>query len=304
MFFIGHQKIIKLLDKNLNKGKVAQAYLFSGPESVGKFTLAKLYAESLIKGTADILQNMKAQKESSGVLDLIIIEPEKEEKRGIIKEKNIKIEQIRAAQNDMLLFPYSGKYKVLIINNAQQMTISAQNSLLKTLEEPNSTSVIILVTHEPLRILPTLRSRCQNILFSLLSNEEIFHGLKDISDKLANEIISLSLGRPGVALELKNKKDEFVFRQEALLDLKHLSSMSLNSKFDLAEKLSKNIQETTRRMELWIWAIRLEMLKDGLPQKNIGAGYQQIEMIEKSLLTLQQTNASGRLVLENLLMNL
>ena len=84
--FIGHQKIVSLLEKSLKKGKIAQAYLFVGPESVGKFTLAKDFSEKIIDG-------------ESPSLDLIIIEPEIEtNKKGIVKEKEIKIEKIKEAQ--------------------------------------------------------------------------------------------------------------------------------------------------------------------------------------------------------------
>jgi DNA polymerase III subunit delta' len=295
--FIGHKKIINLLERSLKRGKTSQAYLFSGPEAVGKFTLAKIFAEALIKDSTTILRNMKVRDNISGLFDLIIIEPEREEKKGVIKEKDIKIEQIREAQKKLLLFPHSGKYKALIINNAHRMTISAQNSLLKALEEPNSTSVIILVAHDHSKVLPTLRSRCQAINFALVAEEEI-------AREIGSELAFLSLGRPGAVIGLDEKKEGALLRRESIQELKNITSMTLNQKLAMAEELSKNIFETAKKMELWVWFIRLEALKKGGSKKHLDAGFKRIEMIEKSLATLENTNASGRLVLENLLINL
>ncbi len=297
--FIGHQKIINLLERNLRKGKMAQAYLFSGPESVGKFTLAKIFSESLIKGDSSILRNTKARNSIGGLLDLMIIEPKREEKRGITKEKDIKIEQIREAQKNLLLFPYSGKYKVLIINNAHRMTISAQNSLLKILEEPNNTSIIILVTYEAGNILPTLRSRCQKINFSLVDNRKIIEGLEKNGKKSSREITGLLLGRPGVAIELNENRKKLANWREAIINLEKIPSLGINDRLNMAEKMSKNMPENIKNLELWIWTLHFQGEK--------GAGmdnFRRIELIENAILMATENNANGRLILENLMLNL
>lgn len=300
--FIGHQKIINLLDRSLKKGKIAQAYLFSGPESVGKFTLATLFAECLIKATdttllySNVVQVREIGKDN--LLDLIIIEPEKEEKKRVVKEKDIKIEQIREAQKFLLTYPVRGKYKVLIINNAQRMTEAAQNSLLKILEEPNSTSIIILVTHESAKILPTLRSRCQKINFSLVSDGEIKKGLRALGIKTSGEVADLTLGKPGTAIILSQdgvKLDEW---RKSVMDLGKLPGLSVNQRLELAGELSKNIVEAVKKLELWIWTLRFRGIS-GASRDD----FRRIELIEESISIITQTNANSRLVLENLLMN-
>lgn len=299
MYIIGHHKIINLLERSIEKGKIAQAYLFSGPESVGKFTLAKIFSESLIKKEASKLRNMEARDNMSGLLDLIIVEPEREEKRGITKENDIKIEQIREAQKSLLLFPYSGKNKVLIVNDAHRMTISAQNSLLKILEEPNSTSVIILITHEAGKILPTLKSRCQKINFSLVDNEEIIEGLEKNGKITSQEIAGLLLGRPGIAIELSEDGKKLASWREAVINFEKIPTLGINDRLSMAEKMSKNMSDSIKNLELWIWTLHFQGKKEDDMDN-----FRRIELIENAILIATENNASGRLILENLMLNL
>ncbi|MFH0969050.1 MAG: AAA family ATPase [Patescibacteria group bacterium] len=292
--FIGNQKIVQFLSKVAGSNKIAQAYLFSGPERVGKFTLAKIFAKSLIQRKPSKLEN-----DNKNIPDLIIIEPEVEEKKGVIKEKDIKIEKIREIQKDLALFPYSGKFKVLIINNAHRMTVSAQNALLKILEEPNETSVIILITHEESKILPTIKSRCQKLSFSLASAEEIVNIVSD--SKEAKKLAVFSMGRPGLALEIKENKDIFDLRNEHLNCLNRFHSMGINERFNLSEKLSSNISELINFLEFWVWIIRIEALKRG---ERKFFNFQTIEKIGKSLEIIKNTNANVRLVIENLFLEI
>lgn len=297
---IGHQKIINLLDRSVKKGKIAQSYLFSGPESAGKFTLAKIFARALIENKGD-WSDWGNKGDGENAVDLMVVEPEKEEKKGVVKEKEIKIEQIREARKNLLLFPYSGKYKVLIINNAHRMSESAQNSLLKILEEPNSTSIIILVTHEKKRILPTIQSRCQKINFSLVSEKDIEEGLEKKKLKFSNEFAVLSLGRPGIAISLCEDSRKLKLWQETLFDLDNLPKLDLNQRLEKAEELSKNTPEAIKKLELWIWTLRSKsLLSENRPKEY----FKQIEMIENSISDISRTNASSRLILENLLINL
>jgi DNA polymerase III subunit delta' len=296
MNLIGHQKIINLLERSVKNSNIAQAYLFSGPEAAGKFTLAKIFAKGIIAGS-----DFSETSDGNNPLDLIIIEPEKEEKRGVIKEKDIKIEEIREAQKSLLIYPYAGKYKVLIINNAHRMNESAQNSLLKILEEPNNTSIIILVTHEPKRILSTIKSRSQKIIFSLVGQGDMRAGLENNGLKASQQLINLSLGRPGIAIELSQDENKLKERIEIIESLGKIMSLGINERLDMAEKFSKNVSETINNLELWIWILHA----GALGEKNKALeNFRLVELIEESIATLTRTNASSRLVLENLLINL
>lgn len=133
--FIGNTKAVKLLEKSMRNSRISHAYLFSGPENVGKLALAKIFSRGLILGKPlDLEINGKKNP-----FDMVILSPEIEEKKGITKEKDIKIENIRNLQKELSLFPYEGKYKILIVDNAHKLTVSSQNALLKILEEPNET---------------------------------------------------------------------------------------------------------------------------------------------------------------------
>ncbi len=297
---IGNSKAVNLLNKAIENNKISQAYLFSGPESVGKFALAKIFANSIIS-EKNIFKNdtMSPSKKEKSELDLIIIEPEIEEKKGIKKEKDIKIEQIRNAQKDLILYPYSGKKKVLIINNAHRMTVSAQNALLKSLEEPNKTSVIILVTHNDQAIISTIKSRCQKINFILADEEELKKILKDEKNK---EIVEFSMGRPGLALKMKENKEEFDARKKDFEEIKKFSSLGINERFSLAEKMAVNLAETIKKLDFWIWIIRLESRKKR--QRKDFFNFKTIEKIEKALETIKRTNANAKLVIENLFLEI
>ncbi len=297
---VGHSKIIELLERIIGKNNISHAYLFSGPESVGKFTLAKIFARNIISGTKlPLLPSGKSADVGNDNLipDLVILEPEVEEKRGITKERDIKIEKVREIQKNLSLFPYKGKYKVLIVNNAHKMTEESQNALLKTLEEPNATSIIILVAHEEGKILPTVKSRCQKIKFNLVSDDEIKKNLSSAAPATLEQLISLSLGRPGLAVRMIKDKEEFNLRRDALEKLKSLPKAGINQRLKIAEELSKNISETVKKMELWIWALHAPALKDTRLFKIIGK-------MDESLNEIKNTNANAKLVLENLLLNL
>jgi len=161
MNFVGNKKTFDFLNKSLEKETVNHAYLFSGPEQVGKFTLAKMFGRAIILSLKQI--EFVDAIDPTASLDLLVLEPEVEEKKGITKRKAIPTEKIRDVQQELSLYPYHGKKKVLVINDAHMLTTGAQNALLKTLEEPASTSMIILVTHEQGRLLPTIVSRCQKL---------------------------------------------------------------------------------------------------------------------------------------------
>ncbi|MFA5777031.1 MAG: AAA family ATPase [Parcubacteria group bacterium] len=301
MNFIGNAKAVKLSNKAIENRKISQAYLFSGPEGVGKFTLAKIFANSVIS-ERNIFKNdvLSLAGKEEDELDLATIEPEIEEKKGVKKEKDIKIEKIREAQKDLALYPYSGKKKVLIINNAHRMTVSAQNALLKSLEEPNETSIIILVTHNDSKIISTIKSRCQKINFSLADLKEIkkmFDG--DID---SNDLVTFSMGRPGLALKMKENKEEFDARKKELEHIKRFPDIGVNERFKLAEKMSSDTMNAIKKFEFWMWIIRLEALRSNNAKGFFSFGT--IERIEKSLEIIKSTNANARLVLENLFLEI
>ena len=293
MDFIGNQKSVSLLQRSLKNGQVNHAYIFSGPEHVGKFTLAKMFALSAISGTEMNLDINDFDKDA--LLDLILVSPEIIEKKGISKQRDISIESIRDAKQSLSSFPYYGKYKIMIIDDAHKLNISAQNALLKILEEPNSTTMIILVTHEIDRILPTLQSRSQMVNFGLVNDI-------DMQKSFSENVVSFSAGRPGIASLISYDENELAFRAEAINEFKKVVRGSLNERFLLAEEFSKDIVKTLDKLNIWMWEMRKNALVvDDNQRSKI---YASMEKIQKSMEMLKRTNASSRLVLETLFMDI
>lgn len=279
MEFIGHQKIKDFFAKSIASHKLAQAYLFSGPKSVGKFTLAFNLANELTGGS-----NEKFNPDIS-----VVAFPE---------EGEVKVADIRELRRKLNLSSYSGKYKVAIIDGAEKMNPSAQNALLKTLEEPPEKVILILVAENPDELLPTIVSRCQNKKFSLVSSAEIE---KIIPEELNNkkEIIFWSLGRPGLAVKLMNNPEELKQRKEILIELENLFSQNVTEKMVLAESISR-APDLAEKMNWWLVALRnnLVLKRDlAVPKEKI---LRLMNEICRGVKIIQKTNSNPRLMLENL----
>ncbi|NIM90326.1 MAG: DNA polymerase III subunit delta' [Candidatus Aminicenantes bacterium] len=164
----GNSRVKKILQKALRKGRMPNSLLFSGPEGVGKGDTALVLAKSLNceEREDDACEVCPSCKAISGgkFPDVMAISAEGEV---------IKIEQIRFLKQTAYLRPMVGKKRVFIVNEAERMTEEAANSFLKILEEPPNFAHIILVTHNPYLILPTIKSRCQVLSFSAVSREEM-----------------------------------------------------------------------------------------------------------------------------------
>ncbi len=300
MDFVGNKKTVSFLQKSLERGALNHAYIFAGPQGVGKTTLAKMFAQAAIAGRQLDLDVAFQDKEA--LLDLILIEPETVEKKGVIKTRDISIEAVRDAQQKLSLFPYHGKYKVLIVRDAHRLNNSAQNALLKLLEEPNQTSMLILVTSELDKILPTVQSRCEKISFSLVTQIELslaFSGEKNF----ATDIPILAMGRPAIAKLMLENEEQLELRRQQWQQLEKLRKGSLNEKMLLAEEFSKDVRKALDTFNAWIWLLRTDALSnsdDGVRNKT----YATIEKIQQSMTLLKSTNANSRLLLEVLFMDI
>lgn len=291
--FIGNTKAVKLLEKSMRNSRISHAYLFSGPENVGKLALAKIFSRGLILGKPlDLEINGKKNP-----FDMVILSPEIEEKKGITKEKDIKIENIRNLQKELSLFPYEGKYKILIVDNAHKLTVSSQNALLKILEEPNETSIIILVTHEESKIIPTIKSRCQKVNFSLVGVEEIKKNFE-----VNKELILFSMGKPGLIFGMMKNPEELEMRKKNLEIINSFSGLGVNKRFEIAENLAQNLAQGIKILEFWVWVVRNNIFEN--PGREDFFSFKTIEKMEKTMDTLKNTNANARLAIESLFLEI
>lgn len=285
---IGHQKIIKFLEKSIERKATSTAYLFLGSEHLGKFMVALDFAEKI---TGALGQEINP--------DIIIIRPTVEEKNGILKKKDIKVEQIRDLQKDLSRTPYFGKCKVAIIDDAERLTIAAQNALLKTLEEPDEKSILILAAHNQEKILPTIRSRAVVKNFNAVSGEEIARALP--AGKMSSAATFWSLGRPGLALELSKNSEDLQLLEKSKDEFAKLFTSNLAEKFVVAESLSQDTQKIKEQLESWTILLRQNIKAGGsFLQVSQEKTLEIIEKIAESLQLIRDTNSNARVVLENL----
>jgi DNA polymerase-3 subunit delta' len=168
---LGQDQAIQIITRALKNKGTSHAYLFYGPESVGKNLTAVAFAKALnceesIPGDFCDTCSTCTKIDRKIHPDFFHVEPIKSS--ATAREGVIKVEEIRDLQKKMSFLPYEGKTKVAIIDTAENMNPQAANSFLKTLEEPPSSTVIILVAHNPFKLFPTIISRCQGVRFNPL----------------------------------------------------------------------------------------------------------------------------------------
>ncbi len=286
MDIIGHQKQLTLLEKSIKRENVAQAYLFTGPENVGKFTVALDFAQRLTGNGKGLNPN------------LYILKPEVDEDTK--KKKEIKIEGIKDLQHWQGLSSFENSFKVAIIDDAQKMNRTAQNALLKTLEEARPNTVAILVTQDEKKILPTVISRCHRMRFGNVSDEELKQGS---SGEINKDVLFWSIGKPGLFKKLSEDDEEINFRRQVLAEFKEILSKNANERMKLAEVLVDDQEMAIKKMNLWLVIIRESIVSENFNEDLSDRKIDWLEKIEKSLNLITTTNANVKMVLENLLIS-
>jgi len=241
---LGHEKQIAYLRSILDSGHCGQAYCFTGMKGLGKATLAKEFSALLL--------GLEPSKLHTSTNVTIVGE-------GINNqdESSISVDEIRELRSTLSLSTLGGGRKIAIIDNADAMTKSAQNALLKTLEEPSKDTVIILIAHNPQNLLETIRSRVATISFHSLPIVEIAGELKDrltLSQDRADFLAQLSMGRPGVAFACIDEQTCTELETDANEALEFLQS-PLYKRMVLVEKITKQKdgreQKVQSMIELW-----------------------------------------------------
>lgn len=211
---IGNEKVKELLNKTINSNNVLHSYLFVGIDGIGKSLFAKEFAKMILcNGITKPCSKCKSciEFDNNNNPDFMTVENE---------EKSIKIEQIRYLNAKISEKPISSDRKVYIINNADTMTTEAQNSLLKTLEEPPEYACIILITSNESKLLNTIKSRCIKVSFNKISNEEFEQYIDQNSDKnISKNMISFYDGSIGKALKIQQNKDEYLKIEELIKNM-------------------------------------------------------------------------------------
>lgn len=230
---IGHERQKEILNRALASGRLAHAYLFSGPDGIGKRLMAMALARAIVckeqRGCGNCLACRKIDHQNHP--DLHILEPD---------GKAIKIEQIRGFQRELNLKPLESPRKICMIEQADVMTVGAANALLKTLEEPRGDTLLVLLSSQPNRLLETIRSRCQPLPFNRHPNHRIQAELEKqlgIAPEESHVLAALSEGSFKKAFG-KDRELYLDQRRVLLKTLTGLSSGSILPTLDFAEQLA------------------------------------------------------------------
>ncbi|MDH7500347.1 MAG: DNA polymerase III subunit delta' [candidate division NC10 bacterium] len=261
---LGHKRPIAILQRAIQSGHLSHAYLFAGPEGIGKRQVALNLAKALnCEGGAagDCCDAcIPCRKIDKGIHpDVSLIEPQASSPKTA---PSLKIEQARDVQKEISLKPYEGRKKVYIFDDAEKMTDEAENALLKTLEEPTGETLLILVTSSPHSLLPTVLSRTQRIRFDPLGPEEVGSYLmktRSWEAERAKFVASLSGGSLGRALA-REEKELFSLRDQTLAGLSTVLQGGICEILDLAESWAKEKEDLPERLEyLLIWVRDLKV---------------------------------------------
>lgn len=236
---IGHKDNIDLLKGMLSSFRIPHALLFTGPKGIGKMLSAQIFA-------AGILCTAKEEKPCGTCASCLSYNrrqhPDAREVRpdeeGV--SLTIKIDQIRALKRFALLSPVLTEGRVCVIEDAQNMTVEASNSLLKLLEEPPQNFYFILVASSGQPLLPTIISRCQKLSFFPLPPDTLAGRLREIGatdPAKARAAASLSGGRMGKAIQLL-KPEGFALRDQAAEYLELLSDGTIDTPEELLNRLA------------------------------------------------------------------
>ena len=235
-----HQDAERAFTDALSRGKLHHAWMLTGVEGVGKATFAYRAARRLLGAEPDpsrgelgarpmdpVSQLVSAQSHP----DLMILERAGE---GVRLKRNISVDQARELPEFFSMSPSRARYRVAIIDAADDLNMNAANALLKVLEEPPERGVLFLVTHAPGRLLPTIRSRCRRLNLPNWRGEArgaLVSRQAGLPDEEAGRISAMAAGSPGAALMLAG---------DQMLNLDRLARAWVNEgRGDVAEEIAQ-----------------------------------------------------------------
>ncbi len=249
----GHDWAVEHLRKGLANGRIRHAYLITGPESVGKETLARAFAQALNCTHPDESLRPCGECRSCKLIASgnhpDIVYSELDPNTGALK-----IEEIRSVAGRLALKPYEARYRIAIFRDFDHARGPAQDALLKTLEEPPPHALLILLAPTPDTLLPTIPSRSQTIALRPLGAEaarDILIEQRGAPPEQADLLGRLCGGRIGWALRALADPGILEQREQALNILEDVLSKSRAGRFDLAEDLSKDKLALYPLLELW-----------------------------------------------------
>jgi len=287
----GQPRAVEALSAALTRKQLHHAWLFQGPDGVGKELAAVGVAQALVctekpfEGCGKCAACARVAKRSHPDVTWLMPEAEQVE-RGFAgrsdftntPSRDIRIEQIRKLQERLAFRALEAPYKVALIVTAHAMNPPAQNALLKTLEEPPRDTVLILISSAPDKLLPTIRSRCSKATFGplpvdFIASQVKAHAKKGIDDALAAQIAAMSSGSLARALEFNASSLEK--RRERIEAFEKLRSNDASAWLALAENWADDRETAESALELlkvWFRDIALAQVgSDALVNRDLAA---------------------------------
>lgn len=251
---VGQEQMKEHLQNALSTGKISHAYIINGEKSSGKEFIAKVFAMALQceKGGTDPCQECHSCRQalSGNQPDIIRLVHE--------KPNTISVGDIRSQINsDVSIKPYSSPYKIYLINEAEKMTVQAQNALLKTLEEPPGYAVLLLLSSNVNSLLPTIVSRCVLLNMKPVRDETIKEFLMEklqVTDYKAVLCAAFARGNVGKAKALASSEDFEKVKEEAISLLKYIQDMEIQEIVAAVKKISEyklDVDDYLNIMAIW-----------------------------------------------------
>ena len=278
---IGNNKVKEFLKSLVETNNISHSYMFVGKSGIGKKMFAKEFARNIMcQNNGQCVNNIeKCQScikfDASSNPDFIELQPD---------EKTLKIDKIRKMQEKIAEKPIVSKKKVYIIDEADTMTEESQNCLLKTLEEPPEYAIIILIVSNESKMLATIKSRCIDVKFDILSNDEI----KSLYPNLSEEMISLLEGSLENIDKIEKKAEQYEELKKIAYILESGNLVKAFNNSDLLYTEKCDIISMLECLNMIFW-----------DRQNIKA----IEIIEKTKKKISQSN-NYDMCIDYLIMNI
>ena len=304
----GQDLAIEILTSSISKQHIAPAYLFSGPEGVGKRKTAKVFINAILNRNFD-KESTKRKIESNNHPDLLWIEPSyivqgksisqtkaRSESVSMKSPPQIRLNQIKEIIEFLSKKPFESERSIVIIEDIERINESASNALLKTLEDTN-TGLFILITQRPEKLLSTIRSRCQIVPFIRLNDNyvnkiiqklEVAEEIDEITNEKIKELIDFSHGSPG----------RYLINLQFWLGISSSLRQKLEIKFDNQIELLKLAKEITDELniEQQLWLVDFEQNRVWIKKNNSNI-VKKLEDLRKQLLNYVQPRLAWEVTL-------
>jgi DNA polymerase III subunit delta' len=255
---IGHAEAEATLLGALRAGRIHHAWLLSGPEGVGKATLAFRFARRLLAGGAtgtlalDPAHPVFRRVAAGTHADLLTVERAWDEKRKRLRGE-ISVEDVRGVADFLRLTAAEGGWRVVVLDGVEHLNRNAANALLKVLEEPPARAVLLLVSASPGRLLPTIRSRCRRLPVGRLEEAEVARLLDTVLPEASGaeraRLAAIAQGSPGRALRLADE-DGAALAELAAGALRASPSLSARETLAIADQAARSDAAFSTFMDL------------------------------------------------------